>query len=151
MLRRWYKTVPENAVPGIDIVRLGVAVIILMHPLHGFYHYQDVAPGFGGYLGSLGYPMGGVLAWLILVTQTACSLALIVNRWVVPACLGHIVIVTFGIIHFHRPHGWYVTGPGEHGMEWGFILLVCLFGVLRAYWRPFAEARTSAGGIRPTS
>ena len=52
MLQRWYKAMPDHAVPGIDIVRLGVAVIILMHPLHGFYHYQDVAPGFGGYLGN---------------------------------------------------------------------------------------------------
>ena len=83
MLQRWYKAMPGNAVPGIDIARLGVAVIILMHPSH--------------------------------------------------------------------PHGWYVTGPGEHGMEWGFILLVCLFGVLRAYWRPGTEAKPSTGGIRPTS
>jgi uncharacterized membrane protein YphA (DoxX/SURF4 family) len=135
MLGPGYSAKPGSPASGIDIVRVGVALIILMHPLHGFYYWQDLAPNFGGYLSSLGYPMGGVLAWLILLTQTACSLALIVNRWVVAACLGHIVIVTFGIIHFHRPHGWYVTGPGEHGMEWGFILLVCLFGVLRAYWR----------------
>ncbi|MGZ3181580.1 MAG: DoxX family protein [Telluria sp.] len=135
MFEPGYSAKPGSPGSGIDIVRVGVALIILMHPLHGFYYWQDLAPGFGGYLSSLGYPMGGVLAWLILLTQTACSLALLANRWVVPACLGHIVIVTFGIIHFHRPHGWYVTGPGEHGMEWGFILLVCLFGVLRAYWR----------------
>jgi putative oxidoreductase len=135
MLAKWFHAKPGNTVQGLDIVRVGVALIILMHPLHGYAHYEAVAPGFGGYLSSLGYPMGGLLAWLVLIVQTLCSVALIVNRAVVPACLGHVVIVTFGIIHFHRPHGWYVTGPGEHGMEWGAILLVCLLGVLRGAWQ----------------
>jgi uncharacterized membrane protein YphA (DoxX/SURF4 family) len=134
MFERWFNAKPGNPAQGIAIVRVAVALIILMHPLHGYFHYSDIAPNFGGYLASLGYPMGAQLAWLVLILQTLCSVALIVNRLVVPACIGHIVVVTFGIIHFHRPHGWYVTGPGEHGMEWGFILLACLFGVMRAYW-----------------
>jgi uncharacterized membrane protein YphA (DoxX/SURF4 family) len=134
MLKQLYNAGPTNSVQGIDIVRIGVALIILMHPLHGFWHYENVGPNFGAYLSDLGYPMGYALAWTVLVVQTLSSLALITNRAVVYGCIGHIVVVTFGLIHFHRPHGWYVTGPGEHGMEWGFILLACLFGVLRAYW-----------------
>jgi uncharacterized membrane protein YphA (DoxX/SURF4 family) len=134
MLKQLYNAGPTNSVQGLDIVRIGVALIILMHPLHGFWHYENVGPHFGAYLSDLGYPMGAVLAWTVLVVQTLSSLALIANRAVVYGCIGHIVVVTFGLIHFHRPHGWYVTGPGEHGMEWGFILLACLFGLLRAYW-----------------
>ncbi len=139
MLQQWIKARPTNPAQGIDIVRIGVALIILMHPLHGFFNYENIGPNFGGYLSDLGYPMGAALAWLVLILQTLCSLALIVNRAVVPACLGHIVVVIFGLIHFHRPNGWYVTGPGQNGMEWGFILLACLFGVLCAY-RPRRQA-----------
>jgi putative oxidoreductase len=133
MIKDWYKTKPGHAMAGIDIVRIGVALIILMHPLHGFAHPENIS-GFGGYLGSLGYPFGVPLAWTVLLLQTACSLALIANRWVIPACLGHICVVSFGLVHFHWPNGWYVVGAGEGGMEWAVVLLVCLVGVLRAYW-----------------
>ncbi len=134
MLKHLYNAGPTNSVQGLDIVRIGVALIILMHPLHGFWHYENVGPNLGGYLSDLGYPLGVALAWMVLIVQTLSSIALLANRAVVYGCIGHIVIVTFGLIHFHRPHGWFVTGPGQHGMEWGFILLACLFGVLRAYW-----------------
>lgn len=134
MLKQMYNAGPTNSVQGLDIVRIGVALIIIMHPLYGFWHYENVGPNLGGYLSDLGYPMGVALAWMVLIVQTLSSLALIANRAVVYGCIGHIVVVTFGLIHFHRPHGWFVTGPGQHGMEWGFILLACLFGVLWAYW-----------------
>jgi putative oxidoreductase len=133
MLKKLYSARPGNAMQGIDIVRLGVALIILMHPLHGFFHVANI-PAFGGYLASLGYPFGTALAWSVLIIQTLCSLALICNRFVVPACIGHIVIVTFGLVHFHAPNGWYVVGPGTGGMEWAFILLSSLLGVLWSYW-----------------
>ncbi len=133
MIKNWYKTTPSHAMAGIDIVRIGVALIILMHPLHGFAHPENIA-GFGGYLTSLGYPFGVPLAWTVLLLQTVCSLCLIANLWVIPACLGHICVVSFGLVHFHWPNGWYVVGAGEGGMEWAVILLVCLVGVLRAYW-----------------
>ena len=133
MLKQLYSARPANAVQGIDIIRIGVALIILMHPMHGFFHQANI-PGFGIYLESLGYPFGTALAWSVLIIQTVCSLALICNRFVVPACIGHIVIVTFGLVHFHYPNGWYVVGPGTGGMEWAFILLACLFGVLWSYW-----------------
>lgn len=139
MLKPFFSASPGNSGQGLDIVRLGVALIILMHPLHGFFHYQNIG-FFGDYLASLGYPFGVALAWAVLMIQTLCSLALIVNRLVVPACIGHIVVVTFGLIHFHYPNGWYVVGPGTGGMEWAFILLACLLGVLWAYL-PRTKAR----------
>lgn len=133
MIKSLYKLSPTDPVRGLDVVRLGVALIILMHPLHGFFHAEDI-PRFGEFLGSLGYPFGLQLAWTVLLVQTASSLALIANRWVVPACIGHIVVICFGLVHFHWPNGWFVVGGCAGGMEWGFILLVCLVGVLWAYW-----------------
>lgn len=133
MINNLYKLIPSDPLRGLDVVRIGVALIILMHPLHGFFHIENI-PRFGEYLSSLGYPLGVQLAWAVLLIQTASSLALIFNRWVIPACIGHICVICFGLVHVHLQNGWYVVGPGQGGMEWGFILLVCLFGVLRAYW-----------------
>ena len=138
IVKSLYKLRPTDPVPGIDLVRIGVALIILMHPLHGFLHVEDI-PRFGGFLSSLGYPFGLQLAWTVLLVQTASSLALIANRWVVPACIAHIVVICFGLVHVHWPNGWFVVGGGQGGMEWGFILLVCLCGVLRAYWPRSSE------------
>jgi len=133
MVKTLYKLSPSDPVRGIDVVRIGVALIILMHPLHGYFHAENI-PAFGNFLSSLGYPFGLQLAWTVLLVQTASSLALIFNRWVIPACWGHICVIVFGLVHVHYPNGWYVVGAGQGGMEWGFILLVCLLGVLRAYW-----------------
>ncbi len=136
---------PADLVHALDIVRITVALIILMHPLHGLYYFEDIVL-FGGYLRSLGYPFGVALAWVVLLLQVACSLALLLKRLIVPACIGHSVVIIFGLWHFHRPHGWFVTGPGESGMEWGFILLGSLFGVLWAYWpRALATSMLTSG------
>lgn len=133
MIQQWYKTNPANPNLGLAAVRIGVALIILMHPLHGYTHIENI-PHFGEFLTSLGYPFGLALAWMVLLIQTASSLALLANRFVVPACLGHIIIICFGQIHVHAQYGWYVVGPGNGGLEWGFILLSSLIGVLLAYW-----------------
>ena len=133
MIQQWYKTNPANLNRGMDIVRIGVALIILMHPLHGYTHIENI-PRFGEFLTSLGYPFGTALAWLVLLLQTGSSLALLANRQVVPACIAHIVVICFGLIHVHTKNGWYVVGPGQGGMEWGFLLLSSLFGVMWAYW-----------------
>jgi putative oxidoreductase len=139
-----FKTRKDYSAQGIDVVRVGVAVTILMHPLHGFINYHDIA-AFGQYLGSLGYPFGAVLAWIVLILQSTCCLALLANRYVVAACIGHIVVISFGLVHFHYPNGWFVVGGGTGGMEWPFILLVCLFGVSWAYW-PRVWSGSQAGG-----
>jgi uncharacterized membrane protein YphA (DoxX/SURF4 family) len=123
----------SDAKGGIAIVRVGVALIILMHPLHGYFHLQNI-PRFGEFLSELGYPMGGLLAWLVLLIQTLSSVGLLLNRYVLPACIGHSVIIGFGLLHVHAQYGWYVVGPGQGGMEWGFILLTALSAVMWAYW-----------------
>lgn len=139
-LKSWYRPVINHAQGGMAIVRIGVALIILMHPLHGYFHIENI-PRFGQFLSSLGYPFGLGLAWLVLLVQTLSSFALLFNRCVLPACFGHMTIICFGLVHVHAQYGWYVVGPGAGGMEWGFILLICLAGVLWAYW-PRAEKIT---------
>jgi putative oxidoreductase len=131
--KNWFRSDPALPSPSIDLIRLAVALVILMHPLHGFAHPADI-PGFGTFLTSVGFPFGLALAWMVLVTQVACSLGLIVRRWVVPACMGHIVILSVGILVFHAPLGWFVVGPGEGGMEFSVLMISCLVAVLLAHW-----------------
>jgi putative oxidoreductase len=133
MIAQMYKAGPVEASRGLDIVRIGVALIILMHPIHGYTHPEGL-PNFGAFLEGLGYPFGTALAWSVITLQALCSIALIANRFVVPACIGHMVVICFGLVHVHYQYGWYVVGPGSGGMEWGFILLSSLAGVLWAYW-----------------
>lgn len=133
MIAQMYKASPVAASRGLDIVRIGVALIILMHPIHGFTHPEGL-PNFGAFLEARGYPFGTALAWTVISFQALCSVALIAGRLVVPACLGHMVVILFGLVHVHYQYGWYVVGPGEGGMEWPFILLTSLLGVLWAYW-----------------
>lgn len=124
---------PSSADSGLMVVRVGVALIILMHPLHGFFHSENM-PQFGAYLSELGYPFGEFLAWAVILLQTVCSLALLLNRLVLQACFGHMAVIIAGMVHVHYPNGWYVVGPGVGGMEWGAILLVCLIGVFIGHW-----------------
>lgn len=133
MLAPYLNGGPVDAGRGLALVRIGVALIILMHPIHGFLH-PDGLPNFGAFLENIGYPHGTALAWFVISLQAVCSVALIVNRAVIPACIGHIVVICFGLVHVHYQYGWYVVGPGSGGMEWGFILLSSLLGVLWAYW-----------------
>ena len=133
MIARMYKSAPLDAARGLDIVRIGVALIILMHPVHGFTHPENL-PHFGAFLEGLGYPFGTALAWFVISLQALCSVALIANRFVIPACIGHMVVICFGLVHVHYQYGWYVVGPGQGGMEWPFILLSSLLGILWAYW-----------------
>ena len=107
MLANLYKGGAADARGGLDIVRIGVALIILMHPLHGYTHPEGL-PNFGAFLEHLGYPFGTALAWSVITLQALCSVALIANRFVVPACIGHMVVICFGLVHVHYQYGWYV-------------------------------------------
>lgn len=129
----WIRTVPTKAEGSVTLIRFAVALVILMHPVHGYFHLENI-PRFGEYLSSLGFPFGGALAWAVLLTQTAASLLMLAGRFVVPACAAHAVVLLTGIVVFHYPLGWYVVGPGEGGMEFSVLMLACLAAVAWAHW-----------------
>jgi putative oxidoreductase len=133
MNRNWFSAPASNSAGGLDIVRISVALILIVHGTHGLLN-PKATTGFGEYLGSIGFPFGVGLAWSIMVIQIACSIALIFRRLVVPACIGHITILGMGVALIHAPSGWFVVGPGKNGMEYSITLIACLFGVLWAYW-----------------
>jgi len=133
MNRNWFKSTATDPAHGMDIVRISVAILLSVHGIHGLLNPADVND-FGEYLGSIGFPLGVALAWSIMIVQISSSAALILRRLVVPACIGHIMILGSGIAIVHAPHGWFVVGPGKNGVEYSIILVVCVFSVLWTYW-----------------
>jgi len=132
MTNKWVNAASARPGRSLDIICVTVALLLMVHSVYRVVA-GDVA-GFGGYLGSIGFPLGVPLAWFITVGTFACSVALIVRRLVVWACLGHMVVLVMGIVLDHAHDGWFVVGGGRNGVEYSLLLLVCLFAVLRSYW-----------------
>lgn len=141
------KAVEESPLPShdtsstrraLEFVRVVLASILIIHPIGGL---RDPAGlnDLGLYFSSIGFPFGVQLVWGSMFLQIASSLALIARRLVVPACLGHILVLATGIWLFHAPH-WFVigpdnvVGPGKEGIEYSTLLITCFVGILLAYW-----------------
>ncbi|MCJ8319801.1 MAG: DoxX family protein [Colwellia sp.] len=135
---KWFKTSPSQTVRSIELIRIVIALIIVMHPMHGFFNMDNI-PRFGDFIESHGFPFGLFLAWSVLIIQFTCSVALVFRRFVVFACIGHIFILIMGIWLSHIPHGWYVVGPGSGGMEFSVLMITCLLATLLAYWPVVTE------------
>jgi putative oxidoreductase len=118
---------------GLKIVRITIGLIIGVHAVHGLVN-PAATNGFGGYLGSIGFPFGVALAWLIQIVQFCSCIGLIFGRLVVPACICHLVILIVGIRLIHFSSGWFVVGEGRNGMEYSITLMACLVAILWAYW-----------------
>lgn len=123
---------------GLDVVRVASALILIIHPIGGLRNPAGLND-LGAYFGSIGFPFGVALVWSAMFLQIACCIALVARRLVVPACLGHILVLGTGIWLFHAPN-WFavgpdnVVGPGQEGMEYSVLLITCFLSVLLAYW-----------------
>ena len=126
---------------ALAVVRIAVAVLIL---IHGAWRASQggVAP-FGEWLDSQGWPMGPVLAWMVTAYELIAPWFLIFGRLVAPAALGHVFILTIGMITVHFPSGWFVVGAGRNGMEYSALLIVCLLAVAWAHL-PIGRRATAA-------
>ncbi len=81
---------------------------------------------FGGWLDSLGFPLGVAIAWTITTVEIAGGLTLAAGRLVRPLALYFAAQLTAGILLVHGPEGWFVVGLGRNGMEYS-VLLVAVF------------------------
>jgi putative oxidoreductase len=132
MAQNWLITPSSRPDRSLDIVRIVVALLLSVHSIARIIG-GDVA-GFGEYLGSIGFPLGVALAWFITLSTLASSIALIIRRLVVPACICHMIVLFMGILLDHMHDGWFVVGGGRNGMEYSVLLIACLFAVLWSYW-----------------
>jgi len=126
------KASPQKAERVVDILRITVALLILVHGI-----FRLVAGGvapFGVWLESQGFPMG--FAWALAVTlfELIGPALMLVRRWTSLVALGHAAILTLGMVLVHLPFGWFVVGAGRNGMEYSVILIVSLLTIAWAYW-----------------
>ena len=132
------KAPPARAEQVLEILRVTVAILIL---IHGIYRLSAglVAP-FGIWLDSLGFPFGYGWAMAVTLYELVGPALMLTRRWTSLAALGHAFILTLGMILVHLPAGWFVVGGGRNGMEYSVILIVALLGIAWAWW----PARRSA-------
>lgn len=126
------KASPQKAERALDVLRITVALLIL---IHGAFRLVagGVAP-FGVWLESQGFPMG--FGWALGVTlfELVGPVLMLARRWTSFVALGHAAILTLGMIMVHLPFGWFVVGAGRNGMEYSVILIVSLLAIAWAYW-----------------
>lgn len=151
--RNWFRSPAHDSGRSLGIVRVVVALILAIHAIYALMHPGDIR-GFGHFLESHGLPIGARLAWAVIFLQLGCSLALVVRRFVVPACAGHIFVLGMGIWLVHAPR-WRTVGlpDGDHqpGAEFSVLLIACLFAVLQAHWhRATKESSSTEGGCPAT-
>lgn len=128
------KAPPERAGQVLDILRVTVALLIL---IHGVYRLAAglVAP-FGLWLDGLGFPFGYGWAMAVTLYELVGPALMLARRWTSLAALGHAFILTLGMILVHLPAGWFVVGGGRNGMEYSVLLIVSLLAIAWAYWPP---------------
>jgi uncharacterized membrane protein YphA (DoxX/SURF4 family) len=160
----------EQGVRGaLDVVRIAAALILLSHGGEALLRFDFAGMrGWGQQMQDAGFPHGVALVWSVVAIQAACSVALLVPRWIVAACVGQIFVLANGIWSTHAPY-WFVVGPGrslgrgwsrasgsdEGGMEFSVLLIVCFVAVLLGHWRrragPMALASPPIPAFPPSS
>jgi len=129
---QWFAASSSRPQTGLSIVRIIVAILLAVHSITRM--AKGDVTGFGEYLGSVGFPLGVALAWFITVSTLLSSIALVLNRLVIPASACHIIVLAFGIALDHVHDGWFVVGGGSNGMEYSVCLISCLVAVAWSYW-----------------
>lgn len=135
------KASPRRAERVVDILRITVALLILIHGL-----FRLVAGGvvpFGIWLESQGFPWGYGWAMAVTLYELVGPALILTRRWTSLVALGHAAILTLGMILVHLPFGWFVVGGGRNGMEYSVILIVSLLALAWAYW-PARHASSAA-------
>ncbi len=124
---------PARTGLALDVVRIAVAILILIHGVYRATGDGHVA-GFGGFLETKGFPQGVYWAWAVTVYELIGPLLILARRFVTLACLGHIGILALGVWMVHLPDGWFVVGGGRNGMEYSVLLIACLATVAYAHF-----------------
>lgn len=106
------------------ILRITLSFILLMHSIPGM--LDGGISGFGQYLHDVGFgSIGLVLAWLIKLSHLGTIVALLSDKWIIPASIITILIFIAGIVMVHWPNGWFVVGGGSNGIEYNVLLIAC--------------------------
>ncbi|WP_310377962.1 DoxX family protein [Flavobacterium sp.] len=115
---------------NLTFLRIALIVIFLVHSLAGM--FNNGINDFGNlYLNQVGFaPLGVPLAWFIKLSHIALVFSLITNKYLKFTFLVTILILFAGIFMIHIKEGWFVVGGGRNGVEFNFLLILCLLNIL---------------------
>ena len=118
--------------PGSNfLLRLAMAMVFLTHSLHGIFTGNDVNDFGHLFLDKIGFaPFGVWIAWMVVLSQVATSVLLLINRYITMAAVINIVFLIMGIVLVHFKEGWFVVGGGRNGMEFSVVLILVLLSLI---------------------
>lgn len=123
---------PARAVLALTVLRCLLALLIAIHGWARFIA-GGVVP-FGGFLDSVGFPLGFWIAAAITAYEILGTPLLAWGRLVLPLTLGYVFIYVMGIVLVHAQAGWFVVGLGRNGAEYSVLLIACLLLVGLQAW-----------------
>ena len=109
---------------GATLLRVAVASVFVIHGITRV--ANGTVGGFGGFLGSWGFPLGVALAWAITLTEIAGGVTLAIGWCVVPLASWFALQIAAGIVMVHAQNGWFVVGAGTGGVEYSALIIAAL-------------------------
>ena len=115
---------------NLSFLRIALIVIFLVHSLAGM--FNNGINNFGNlYLNQVGFaPVGLPLAWVIKLSHIALAFSLFTDKYLKATTFVTILILTIGIFMIHLKEGWFVVGGGRNGVEFNFLLIMCLLSIV---------------------
>ena len=115
---------------NLSFLRIALMVIFLIHSLAGM--FNNGINNFGNlYLNQVGFaPVGLPLAWLIKLSHIGLAFSLFTDKYLKVTSFFTIFILIVGIFMIHLKEGWFVVGGGRNGVEFNFLLIMCLLSIL---------------------
>ncbi|HEY4242337.1 MAG TPA: DoxX family protein [Kofleriaceae bacterium] len=133
-----------------DVIRIVSAAILLPHAVSPFLLWDvDGMRAWGHGMTHLGFPCGVALVWSIKGLELVSCIGRLAGRFVVPACLGHLLILVPGM-WISQHWDWFVVGPGEGGIEYPILLSACAVATILGVVRGSARAGAARSAL-PTA
>lgn len=117
-------------IKNLTLLRIALIIVFLVHSLAGM--FNNGINDFGNlFLNQVGFaPYGVPLAWLIKLSHIGLVFSLFTNKYLKFTSVVTIIILVVGIFMIHIKEGWFVVGGGRNGVEFNFLLILCLLSIL---------------------
>ena len=109
---------------ALTLLRAGTAIVMILHGVARA--WLGIVDDFGVVLNTWGFPAGFALAWTITIVEIVGGALLAAGIFVLPLCGWFAFQLLMGIYLIHGRVGWFVVGAGRNGVEFSFLLLLCL-------------------------
>lgn len=123
----------DNKTTALVFIRLVLCVIMFVHGAARI--ANGTVGGFGGFLGSQGFPLGFYLAWGITIFELVGSVLLAAGfySWIIALLFA--IELAAGIALVHWKEGWFVVGSGRNGIEFSVVLIASFLAIAYANYK----------------